>query len=216
MTSTDSKRSQRDQSRVVCYVDGFNLYHGLRSRGWRKYYWLDVWALAERFLKLGQILMKLVFGTARIKDDPDGLARQLAYLDALQSHRSGVEVVYGQYLSKQARCLACGPRYVRHEEKMTDVNLACRLLIDAMDDHFDVAMVISADGDLIPPVEVIRDRWPERRVIVIYPPGRWSDALKRVAHGRKRVGEADPRQRRLPEIVSLSGGRFAEKPLEWR
>ena len=216
MTSTNPKGSQRDQSRVVCYVDGFNLYHGLRSRGWRKYYWLDVWALAERFLKPGQLLRKLVYGTARIKDDPEGLARQLIYLDALQSHLPGIDIVYGHYLSKQVRCLACGARYVRHEEKMTDVNLACCLLIDAMDDRFDVAMMISADGDLVPPVKVIRDRWPEKRVIAIFPPGRWSDALKRVAHGRKRVGEADLRQSRLPEIVPLSGGRFAEKPLEWR
>ena len=33
-------------SRVVAYVDGFNLYFGLRSKGWKKYYWLDLCALA--------------------------------------------------------------------------------------------------------------------------------------------------------------------------
>ena len=37
-------------------IDGFNLYHGLRSKGWKKYYWLDLWALAERFLRPGQTL----------------------------------------------------------------------------------------------------------------------------------------------------------------
>lgn len=26
---------------AICYIDGFNLYHGLRSKGWRKYYWLE-------------------------------------------------------------------------------------------------------------------------------------------------------------------------------
>ncbi|MBC8202393.1 MAG: hypothetical protein H8E91_01030 [Planctomycetes bacterium] len=35
---------------VICYVDAFNLYHGLRSKGWQKYYWLDLWKLAEQFL----------------------------------------------------------------------------------------------------------------------------------------------------------------------
>ena len=29
---------------VICDIDGFNLYHGLRSKGWKKYYWLDLWA----------------------------------------------------------------------------------------------------------------------------------------------------------------------------
>ena len=40
-------------SRVILYVDGFNLYFGLRSKGWRKYYWLDLVHLA-RVLKACQ------------------------------------------------------------------------------------------------------------------------------------------------------------------
>ena len=31
--------------RVIAYVDGFNLYFGLKSKGWQRYYWLDVPAL---------------------------------------------------------------------------------------------------------------------------------------------------------------------------
>ncbi|MCW8197075.1 NYN domain-containing protein [Verminephrobacter aporrectodeae subsp. tuberculatae] len=27
-------------NRVITYIDGFNLYFGLRSKGWRRYYWL--------------------------------------------------------------------------------------------------------------------------------------------------------------------------------
>ena len=60
---------------VICYIDGFNLYHGLRSKGWRKYYWLDLWALAERFLKRGQTLVEVVYCTTLIKDDPPGQQR---------------------------------------------------------------------------------------------------------------------------------------------
>jgi hypothetical protein len=33
--------------RVITYVDGFNLYFGMRSRGWRRYYWLDVKRLQQ-------------------------------------------------------------------------------------------------------------------------------------------------------------------------
>ena len=28
--------------RVVTYIDGFNLYFGLRSQGWERFLWLDV------------------------------------------------------------------------------------------------------------------------------------------------------------------------------
>ena len=27
--------------RVISYIDGFNLYFGLRSKGWRRFYWLS-------------------------------------------------------------------------------------------------------------------------------------------------------------------------------
>ena len=28
--------------RVAVYIDGFNLYYGLKSKGWSRYYWLDL------------------------------------------------------------------------------------------------------------------------------------------------------------------------------
>ena len=28
--------------RVIAYIDGFNLYFGLKSKGWKRYYWRDL------------------------------------------------------------------------------------------------------------------------------------------------------------------------------
>ena len=28
------------QERVIAYIDGFNLYFGLKAKGWRQFYWL--------------------------------------------------------------------------------------------------------------------------------------------------------------------------------
>jgi hypothetical protein len=38
-------------SRVVAYIDGFNLYYGLRSKGWRRYLWLDLNQLIASLLR---------------------------------------------------------------------------------------------------------------------------------------------------------------------
>lgn len=35
--------------RVIAYVDGYNLYYSLRARGWKRFYWLNIKALAEQF-----------------------------------------------------------------------------------------------------------------------------------------------------------------------
>lgn len=200
---------------VICYIDGFNLYHGLRSREWRKYYWLDLWVLAERFLRKDQTLVEVVYCTTLIKNDPDGQRNQLDFIDALKAHRPGIKVVYGHYLAKDMECFHCGRVYTRHEEKMTDVNIACHLLTDAMDGRFDVALLMSGDSDLVPPVRMVRERWPKKRVIAVFPPKRYSDALRRAVHGQKWVAEADLRQSLLPERIQVVPDRAVKRPAKW-
>ena len=38
---------------------------------------------------------------------------------------------YGHYLAKDKRCSSCGAVWQTYEEKMTDVNIAVELLVDA-------------------------------------------------------------------------------------
>jgi hypothetical protein len=45
-----------------------------------------------------------------------------------------------------------------YEEKGTDVNLATRLLVDGFEGRFESATVISNDGDLKMPIQVIREQ----------------------------------------------------------
>jgi uncharacterized LabA/DUF88 family protein len=203
------------EQNVICYVDGFNLYHGLRSRGWRKYYWLDLWALTEQYLRPAQRLVEVVYCTARVKKDVEAQKRQAVFIDALTAFRPGVRPVYGHYLAKQAQCFSCGSTFVRHEEKMTDVNIACALLMDAMDGRFDVAFLMSGDSDLVPPVKIVRQRWPEKRIVALFPPNRKSDALRRAVHGQLWIAEANLRRSLLPDPVEDRCGRCLSKPKEW-
>ena len=43
--------------RVIAYVDGYNLYYGLREKGWRRFYWLNIQAMAQHLLKPNQTLV---------------------------------------------------------------------------------------------------------------------------------------------------------------
>jgi hypothetical protein len=49
-------RSSANQHRTACYIDGFNLYYGLKDIGRREWYWLDVRAMACKLLARAQIL----------------------------------------------------------------------------------------------------------------------------------------------------------------
>jgi len=60
-----------NNNRVVAYVDGFNLYFGLRESNLQRYYWLNIRSLAERLLKFNQELVYTKYFTARINGDPE-------------------------------------------------------------------------------------------------------------------------------------------------
>src|ERR1019366_9530581 len=71
--------------RVVVYIDGFNLYFGLKTKGWRRFYWLNLLDLSRHLLKPHQTLVQVKCFTSRIRDDPPKERRQSTYIDALQT-----------------------------------------------------------------------------------------------------------------------------------
>src|SRR6266508_127943 len=83
--------------RVAAYVDGFNLYFGLKAKHGRKYLWLDLQALAESLLRPEQTLERVTYFTARVRKDPEGERRQSEYLHALAHHSPLVTVVAGRF-----------------------------------------------------------------------------------------------------------------------
>jgi hypothetical protein len=54
------------RERVVGYIDGFNLYFGIRSKQWDRLLWLDPARLLENLLKPHQSLIAVKYFTARL------------------------------------------------------------------------------------------------------------------------------------------------------
>ena len=203
--------------RVFVYIDGFNLYFGLKSKGWKRYYWLNVRRLAENLLKPSQNLAIVRYFTSRISTDsasPDKDKRQAIYLEALQT-LPDFQIHYGHYLPKRRKCATCGATWETHEEKMTDVNIAVQLLGDAQDDRFDTAIIISGDSDLTPPVSDLRRRYPEKNVIVAFPPGRTSKQLRKIATASLQIGRDKFHHSQFPDRVAKADGYVLERPREW-
>lgn len=205
-------------TRVVVYVDGFNLYFGLRDAGWRKYYWLDLVRLSRSLLKPGQELIGVNYFTSRLRltgaNQPD-MQRQSDYLDALGT-LPDLTIRYGHYLEKKRTCRSCGATWPDYEEKMTDVNIATQLLVDAYEQRFDTALLISADSDLAPPVERVRATFPTKRVIAVQPPKRNSSRLRQAASASFTLGEAHLRQCQLPPAVTTKNGHILRRPDHWK
>ena len=70
------------------YVDGFNLFYGMRAKGWRRHYWLDLRSFAENLLRPHHRFQLVRYFTARVFadiDDPGKETRQKTYLEALDT-----------------------------------------------------------------------------------------------------------------------------------
>ncbi|MEN3362171.1 MAG: hypothetical protein V7637_6153 [Mycobacteriales bacterium] len=98
--------------RVVVYIDGFNLYNGLKDKHGRKYMWLDLQRLAARLLLPEQQLVRVNYFSARIRGAEPSADRQAAYIDALTAHCLLLEVVEGRFQEKRVDCRNCGHRRV--------------------------------------------------------------------------------------------------------
>jgi uncharacterized LabA/DUF88 family protein len=201
--------------RVAVYVDGFNLYFGVHDRHGRKYLWLDLQALATSLLRPGQSLQEVRYFTARVRNDAASIQRQSDYLDALGEHSPLVRTKDGRFQEKDRQCRGCGSTWTVFEEKETDVNIAVALLGDAVRDRFDTALVISADSDLCPAVREVKDLFPAKRIIAVFPPDRRSTELKRVVDGFMVIGSDKLRQAQLPDEVVTTAGVVLRRPKHW-
>lgn len=201
--------------KVVVYVDGFNLYFGLRTGHLKRFYWLDIKAMAQNLLKGNQQLVVTKYFTTRISGPSDKRIRQTTFLEALGT-LSDFKIYYGHYLSKDITCRNCGKSWLRFEEKMTDVNIATEMLVDAFEDKFDTTLLISADSDLVGPVKTIKRMFPQKRVIVFFPPNRSSTALKSVANVQLSLGHGLLGKCQFPDKVIKADGYVLQRPSEWR
>jgi uncharacterized LabA/DUF88 family protein len=201
--------------RVVGYIDGFNLYHGLRSKNWKRFYWLNIQLMARFLLKPDQALVNTKYFTSIVSQPVDKHRRQAVFLEALQT-LNDLEIYYGHYLSETIVCRKCGHTYVTHHEKMTDVNISMELMTDAHQDNFDAALLVSADSDLLGPVQAVQRLFPHKRVIVAFPPARNSNALMQAATGYLRVGRDVVAKSVFADQVSTPRGFLIQRPSEWQ
>jgi uncharacterized LabA/DUF88 family protein len=202
-------------TRIAIYVDGFNLYYGMKARSGRRFLWLDLQGLAGSLLRQGQTLTAVNYFTARVRNQPDSEARQTAYIDALTAHCPLLKVIDGRFQEKQRRCPNCGQVRRTFEEKETDVNIASALITDAVEDVFDTALLVTGDSDLCPAVRAVRQLRADKRIVAAFPPGRHSTELKQITHGHTFIGADKIRQAQLPYSVTTSIGVAITRPKYW-
>ena len=108
-------QSNAQKSRVITYIDGFNLYFGLRQKNWRKYLWLDLWEFSQALLLRHQVLQQVKYFTSRVRSNVGKQERQSAFLDAVSTLKN-VTIYWGRFQPDEKRCQKCG-HYAYHPQE---------------------------------------------------------------------------------------------------
>ena len=209
------------QENVIFYVDGFNLYHAINDRrnpagepAYKKYKWLDLVALCKMYLQKDQILKDVYYFTALATWNERKVNKHQVYIRALKA--VGVKIIYGRFQGKDRECKNCHAMFKTHEEKLTDVNIATRLLIDAQRNKFDRAIIVSGDNDLAPAIHAAKELYPTKQIGVIVPIDRMPTRnLKTAAHFHHRMTEQHLQSAQLPDEIK-SGDSIIRKPDDWK
>ena len=206
-----------ERQRVIVYVDGFNFYYGLKNDPkWRRYYWLDIVNLFEKFMRPHQELVAVKYFSAR-PENADKNAHQYAFFQANKENPK-FQLILGKYLKKTITCFNCNNIIRTYEEKETDVRIATQIVADAYEKNCDAAIVVSADSDMIPAVELAK--YAGQQIYIYFPPNHYSSNLAAMANGNPlQMGryEARFRQSLLPDVVHLNAANYdLAIPEKWK
>ncbi|MBK7697108.1 MAG: NYN domain-containing protein [Saprospiraceae bacterium] len=98
---------------------------------------------------------------------------------------------------------------------MTDVNIATAIMVDAFQDNYDMAMLISGDGDLTPPIREVHRLFNNKRVFIAFPPKRHNSSMALVAKGSEIIGRKKLVDAQFGEEVESRTGYMLKRPKEW-
>lgn len=213
---------------ALVYVDGFNLYRQLLE-GQPQYKWLDLTALADQVLPDYRVIGVRYF-TAKIKQlpgkDASAPQRQQAYLRAL-AILERVEVFLGKF-RVDARIMPKHPIEVdshgkpvrvkvkKTEEKGSDVALASRLLVDAMQRKADIYVVCTNDSDLVMPLHLVQaELGGDIGLLSHVQCKRASNELKQTnPRWHRQITHADLQRSQLPDVLTDKYG-TVHRPQKW-
>lgn len=231
--------------RISFLVDGFNLYHSVKAAerhlGSGPLRWLDIHRLCETLVRSafgpGNTLESVHYFSALAKHlenkKPDVVRRHRTFIQALEG--TGVEVTLANFKKKERvnalsemrvqvqpirRWWRIPTRKIRlsyrtHEEKETDVAIACKLLELLCQNRCDAVMVMSGDTDIAPALRTAKKLYPSALVGVAFPFHRHNQDLERVAARSVKLSAHLYQTHQFAPTVITRSGKSVNKPLSW-
>ena len=141
--------------RIMVFIDGSNFYHNLKTHHF------DTKIDFKKFSNLlcgARKHVRTYYYNTPLKqwDDPEEYRRQQSFFDSLR-RTPYLELKLGYFLKKTKTCENCGHILNYPVEKGCDVTLAVDMMSMAYKNLYDVAILVSSDGDFASACQCIKD-----------------------------------------------------------
>ncbi len=143
--------------KVALFIDGSNFYYGLKST-----YGEERSLTNFNFLKLGEILtgnkrdlLRIYYYNAPLdyKSSPEAYAKQQRFFEKVKSTEK-VKLILSRLQKRKIK--DTGQFY--YVVKGDDIHIAVDMVKGAYENTFDVAILVSGDGDFVPAVKVVQEK----------------------------------------------------------
>lgn len=211
-------------NRVIFLVDGFNLYHSVSEAnsdlGGKSTKWLNIYSLCQSYMRIidkGATLNGIFYFSAlakhRLSIDPDTVQRHRNYLKCLES--LGIVYKLSRFKPREVLCKHCSRKFVKHEEKETDVAIACKLFELLHKKECDTIVLVTGDTDLAPAIKTVKHLFPQNKIVCLFPYKRKNEELAKLSNSHIKIRAEVYTKHQLPDPFLFPDGTKICKPPSW-
>lgn len=196
-----------DKNKVYAYFDGSNFYHlSKKNFGFSD---IDFNKLSNSLLKHeNEELIKIKYFNSPLnqQEEPEEYAKQLKFFEAIKKTPL-LEVHLGRLVKRPLNkinilCKECGLRQVntlycpncgkpvdinrtyKSTEKGTDISIALNLIIDALNNNYETALLFSGDADFAPAMNYLKNFLKKEIIYCRFPKPKTSELLQTASSTR--------------------------------
>ncbi len=189
--------------------------------GWRRYYWLDLYAMCDALKPRGSTLAFVNYYTSRSKETTRSReisTRQEAYWRALSS--TPVNLIQGKIAERDCLCESqCRNLFTRFQEKETDVKIGIDIISDALLGKLEGVLLVTGDTDQRPTLQLLSTLKPGISRKLVFPPSarKFPKELTELAHRPFTALDATILAKfQFQDIVQDRKGIEVRRPDKWR
>ena len=135
------------RGKTICFIDNANIFHGQQDSGWR----ID-WERFLKHLEQDESIWQTYFFASETDPPREGASSFYQFL----KEQLRWEVVVYPLGKKTLKCDNCDHTHTTLVEKGVDIGLATKMLMLAMNQAFETAILVSGDRDYLETVKYIK------------------------------------------------------------